>query len=268
MSCNGNITSSVYFGESGVGKSTVASLAATLPGLFEANSSSVDFTTHGTWISTAISTEFWANFADTEIYPYGILTSDDVKDALFVPNTIIGPLSANLSGMYNYIDTEGLGMHTEFGNNYDIVTILPHILMAENVFLVVSERLLAGSVDHLISTIVDAAKQTNGTFEFRNGKLFGNLFIVVNKAQDPLESDELVTVKFKTNEGNTNAIKNINDHFSNGPEIILLPSLSSDCIGDDGITYESLRSCLHYEQGDTDGERKRSLIFYFSICQS
>ena len=44
MECEGMITSSVYFGKSGVGKSTVAGLSATSPGLFETKSS-VDSTT-------------------------------------------------------------------------------------------------------------------------------------------------------------------------------------------------------------------------------
>ena len=44
LKCEGKITSSVYFGKSGVGKSTVAGLTATLPGLFETKSS-IDSTT-------------------------------------------------------------------------------------------------------------------------------------------------------------------------------------------------------------------------------
>ena len=40
-----------------------------------------------------------------------------------------------------FFDTEGLDYQTEFGPNYDVVTVLPHTLVAENVFLVVRDRL-------------------------------------------------------------------------------------------------------------------------------
>ena len=39
-------------------------------------------------------------------------------------------------------------------------------------------------VKELINRLAESAKQTDGTFTFRNGKLFGNFIIIVNKAQD------------------------------------------------------------------------------------
>ena len=36
---------------------------------------------------------------------------------------------------------EGLDYQTELGDNYDMITVLPHTLIAENVFLVVRDRL-------------------------------------------------------------------------------------------------------------------------------
>jgi len=82
-----------------------------------------------------------------------------------------------------FFDTEGLDYQTELGENYDIVTVLPHTLIAENVFLVVRDRLNPNEVKDLIDRLAEAAKRTEGTFTFRNGKLFGNLIIIVNKCQ-------------------------------------------------------------------------------------
>ena len=47
----------------------------------------------------------------------------------------------NSSEHLAFIDTEGLDYQTELGDNYDLVTVLPHTLIAENVFLVVKDRL-------------------------------------------------------------------------------------------------------------------------------
>ena len=47
----------------------------------------------------------------------------------------------NATGNLAFFDTEGLDYQTELGDNYDIVTVLPHTLIAENVFLVVRDRL-------------------------------------------------------------------------------------------------------------------------------
>ena len=47
----------------------------------------------------------------------------------------------NSTDNFAFFDTEGLDYQTELGNHYDIVTVLPHTLIAENVFLVVRDRL-------------------------------------------------------------------------------------------------------------------------------
>ena len=230
LQCDGKITSSVFFGNSGVGKSTVASLSSTIPGLFEAKSSIDGTTTLGTWISTSMTTEYLAKFSDNEFYPFG-----QVEELAEIPP--IFP-TLNDSAMYNFLDTEGLGHQTEFGDNYDMVTILPHI--SQNVFLVMSERILPEEIDQLIEKMVNAAEQTNGTFTFRNGKNFGNLFIVVNKAQDIVTPDEEILNNLKLN--NPSLVLKINKHFQSGPEIIVLPPLPDSCRPDE-ITYESIRTC-------------------------
>ena len=48
------------------------------------------------------------------------------------------------------MDTEGLNYQTKLGVNYDIVTITPNTLIAENVFLVVNDRLKPKEVMDLI----------------------------------------------------------------------------------------------------------------------
>ena len=46
-SCDGQFTQSVFFGKAGVGKSTVASLVSSKPGLFDSGSTSSGTTTLG-----------------------------------------------------------------------------------------------------------------------------------------------------------------------------------------------------------------------------
>ena len=60
----------------------------------------------------------------------------------------------------------------------------------------------------LVDRLAEAAKRTDGTFAFRNGKLFGNLILIVNKAQDISRSDEDVLEDLTTN--NPSLIKKIN----------------------------------------------------------
>ena len=69
------------------------------------------------------------------------------------------------------------------GDNYDVVTILPHATVSENVILVVRDRLNANEVKEVIDKLAKAAEKTRGTLSFRNGKLFGHFTIVVNKCQ-------------------------------------------------------------------------------------
>ena len=79
---------------------------------------------------------------------------------------------------------------TELGRNYDVVTILPHTLVAENVFLVVRDRVNPNEISDLIQKLAAAAERVQGAFEHRDGKLFGKLVVVVNKCQDISQSDE------------------------------------------------------------------------------
>ena len=50
-SCDGLLTANMFFGKAGVGKSTIASLVSSMPGLFDAGNSESGTTTLGTWIS-------------------------------------------------------------------------------------------------------------------------------------------------------------------------------------------------------------------------
>ena len=122
-----------------------------------------------------------------------------------------------------FIDTEGLDYQTELGENYDIVTILPHTLIAENVFLVVRDRLNPNEVKELIDRLAEAAKRTNGTFPFRGGKLFGNLIIIVNKSQDISSSDEDALNSLIYN--NPSLIQQIDLYFNGDTNVVLLPRL-------------------------------------------
>ena len=78
----------------------------------------------------------------------------------------------------------------------------------------------------IIDRLAIAAKNTNGTFSFRDGKLFGNLVIVVNKCQDISQSDETELQKLK--ESSPSLIRQIDKYFTSGPEVILLPMLEWD----------------------------------------
>ena len=116
----------------------------------------------------------------------------------------------------------------------------------------------------LINRLAEAAKQTEGTFSFRNGKLFGNFIIIVNKSQGKFfknrdrsllmdvlnatfwnilwdisgsdeEALELLT------EMNPSLITTIKKYFNGGPEVVLLPVLTWDLqdqpnFNEDGIS--------------------------------
>ena len=174
-SCENKLTANVFFGKAGVGKSTVASWASGVPGLFEVGNANAGTTTLGTWLSSSITANEYCSFAKTQFQPVEeIGTIPTLPDIGFCPN---------MTGNFAFFDTEGLDFQTELGENYDIVTVLPHTLIAENVFLVVRDRLNPNEVKDLVDRLAEAAKKTDGTFAFRNGKLFGNLIILVNKCQ-------------------------------------------------------------------------------------
>ena len=87
---------------------------------------------------------FYSQFADSRFEPI---------DDLDLP-----PLE-NLGNVYNnytsltFLDTEGLDYQTEFGDNYDTVTVLPHTLISENVFLLVRDRVNPVEVMDLIEKL-------------------------------------------------------------------------------------------------------------------
>ena len=174
-SCHGSLTANVFFGKAGVGKSTVASWSSTKPGLFDVGTVDAGTTTLGTWLSSSLVENEYCFFAESQFQP---IESIDNIPALPGLN-----FCSNMTGHLAFFDTEGLDYKTELGENYDILTVLPHTLIAENVFLVVRDRLNPNEVKDLIDRLAEAAKKTEGTFTFRNGKLFGNLIIIVNKSQ-------------------------------------------------------------------------------------
>ena len=173
--CQGLITANVFFGKAGVGKSTVASWISTRPGLFDVGTVNAGTTTLGTWLSSSISQNEYCDFAENQFQPIDEI--DNISPLLDLSFCL------NMTGNLAFFDTEGLDYQTELGDNYDIVTVLPHTLIAENVFLVVRDRLNPNEVKDLIDRLAEAAKKTDGTFTFRNGKLFGNLILIVNKCQ-------------------------------------------------------------------------------------
>ena len=108
--------------------------------------------------------------------------------------------------------------------------------------MVVRDRLNPNEVKDLIDRLAEAAKRTNGTFTFRNEKLFGNLILIVNKCQvrnkknhelrskilikDISRSDEAALETLMEN--NPSLMKKIHQYFSGVPQVVLLPNLQWD----------------------------------------
>lgn len=86
--------------------------------------------------------------------------------------------------------------------------------------------LILFKVKELIDRLAEAAKKTNGFFTFRKNKLFGNLIIIVNKSQDILQSDEAALQSLIDN--NPSLIIQIEQYFTGGPTVVLLPTLQWD----------------------------------------
>lgn len=132
-SCDGKLTANGFFGKAGVGKSTLASLTATLPGLFDVGTAGSGTTTLGTWLSSSLDQVKYCEFGNETFQPV-----EEIDNLPSLPDIQI---QNETSGNLAFLDTEGLDYQTELGENYDIVTILPHTLASENVFLVVRDRL-------------------------------------------------------------------------------------------------------------------------------
>ena len=143
-SCDGKLTANVFFGKAGVGKSTVASWTSSSPGLFEIGTTGTGTTTLGTWLSNSISEYSYCGFAESQF--------DPIEEIQFIPPLPDMTFCKNGTSNLAFFDTEGLDYQTELGNNYDIITVLPHTLIAENVFLVVNNRLNPNE-DRIIKTI-------------------------------------------------------------------------------------------------------------------
>ena len=57
-----------------------------------------------------------------------------------------------------FLDTEGIDYQTEAGENYDVVTVLPHTLISENVFLLVRDRINPSEILELIDKFAKGDK--------------------------------------------------------------------------------------------------------------
>ena len=131
-SCHGKLTANVMFGKAGVGKSTLASMVATVPGLFEVGTAGSGTTTLGTWLSSSINQMDYCSFAEETFQPLNEINLPPLPDFDHCNET---------SENFAFLDTEGLDHQTELGQNYDVVSVLPHTIASENVFLVVRDRL-------------------------------------------------------------------------------------------------------------------------------
>ena len=78
----------------------------------------------------------------------------------------------------------------------------------------------------IIDRLANAAQNTNGTLSFRGDKLFGKLTLIVNKCQDISGSDEDELENLENS--SPSLIKLIDQFFTSGPEVILLPALEWD----------------------------------------
>ena len=124
------------------------------------------------------------------------------------------------------MDTEGLGYRTNQGENYDIVTITPNTLIAENIFLVVNDRLKPKELGEVITKVAVAATKARGGFEHRDHKIFNRLTIIINKCQEVDLEETDVMRELKRNHKTTMA--KIAKYFKHKLEVIVLPHLHWD----------------------------------------
>ena len=148
-------------------------MASSLPGLFQAAND------NETWLSSSVSTNGYCSFAEEQFQPFQEIQS--------IPPLPDMTFCHNMAGYFEFLDTAiqyEEQSQTGMSANYDFISTFPHTLISENVILVVSDRLNPSEVKELIDRLANIAEKTKGTFTFRNGKLFGNLIIVVNNCQD------------------------------------------------------------------------------------
>ena len=203
----------------------------------------------GTWLSSSLSRGPYCSFADAHFQPIEEMSLPPLPNMTFWYNS-----TDNVA----FFDTEGLDYQTELGDNYDIVTVLPHTLIAENVFLIVRDRLNPAEVKDLIDRLAEAAKKTDGTFAHRNGKLFGNFVIIVNKSQSISKSDEEALETLI--EENPSLIKQIDQYFLVGPAVVILPKLEWDYA--DKPDFDEKGFYLDYDHVMTSHPPLRDRMFY------
>ena len=114
----------MFLGKAGVGKSTVASWISSLPGLFEVGTVSGGTTTLGTWLSSSVQENDYCAFAKEMFEPIV-----EISNLPLLPDMTF---CMNSTGNLAFFDTEGLDYQTELGENYDMVTVLPHTLLARD----------------------------------------------------------------------------------------------------------------------------------------
>ena len=203
----------------------------------------------GTWLSSPLVQGPYCSFADSVFQPMDDMSLPALPNMTFCSN-----ITDNIA----FFDTEGLDYQTELDDNYDIVTVLPHTLIAENVFLIVRDRLNPAEVKDLIDRLAEAAKKTDGTFAHRNGKLFGNFIIVVNKSQSIAKSDEAALETLI--EENPSLVKQINQYFLSGPVVVILPKLEWDYA--DKPDFDEEGFYLNYDHVMTSHPPLRDRMFY------
>ena len=126
----------------------------------------------------------WNSFSSIDDEDFSSFASENFQPIEEIPNiTPLCDMNSNDDTFFTFVDSEGLDYQTEYGVNYDVVSILPNLIMAENVFLVVTDRLNPEEVRNTIDKLAKAAEHTHGSLSFRNGKLFGHFTIIINKAQ-------------------------------------------------------------------------------------
>ena len=179
------------------------------PGAFRIGTTGYGTTTLGTWMTSIP----FNDYAKSAYQNYGDYINMEGIEPSETDNIII-------------MDTEGLGYRTNQGENYDIVTITPNTLIAENIFLVVNDRLKPKELGEVITKVAVAATKARGGFEHRDHKIFNRLTIIINKCQEVDLEETDVMRELKRNHKTTMA--KIAKYFKHQLEVVVLPHLHWD----------------------------------------
>ena len=182
-------------------------------GAFKVGTSGISTTTIGTWVSQSIKVKHFIELSERNFDQYYSAFASPKDQDIEERNLLV-------------MDTEGLNHQTELGDSYDVVTITPNTLIAENVFLIVLNRAKPREIMELISVIAKAAEKAHGGFEHRNGRPFGRLTVVVNKCQENDLTEEAVLQKWR--EDYPSLLRRIRAYFNEGPRVVILPTLHWD----------------------------------------